>query len=129
MAKYGSPDLAISVGGDNMEEYIHEIGELTKEAIIQEGHTFGDEWVKQYFTGVKQANEFTVSGFYDDTALTGPDAVFDNIGDTVEIIISWGGSKTTTFDAIIKSYGRAPSRGELTGYSCALVPTGVVQEV
>ena len=135
MAKYGSPALTITIEDNSstaqdLTEYIDEIGDVSIEAMIQEGHTFGDDWVKQLFTGVKNGGEVTVGGFYDDTA-DGPDAVLGgaNIGDTREVVITWGGTKTSTFNAVIKSYTRSPSRGELTRFSCVLAVTDDIADV
>jgi len=134
MTKYGSPDLTITVedataSSQDLTQYIDTINELNIEALLQEGHAFGDDWVKQLFTGVKRGNDLTVEGFYDDTASTGPDAVLNSIGDTREVVITWGGTKTSTFDAVIKNYVRKPVRGELTRFSCTLAITGEVSEV
>ncbi len=133
MTKYGSPDLSITIGdsseqAQDLSQYIDTINEFRITALLQEGHAFGDEWVKQLFTGAKRGEPLTVEGFYDDTESTGPDAVLNSIGDTREVVITWGGSKTTTFDAVITDYSRKPVRGELTRFSCTLTPTGVVEE-
>jgi len=129
MAKYGSDNLSISVGGTAISNYVDEIGDLNVEALLQEGTAFGDSWVEQLATGIKKGNPFTVSGFYDDTATTGPDAVLNALGETKEVIITWGGSKTSTFNVIITNYLRKPVKGELTRFSCTLTPTGSVTEV
>ena len=133
MTRYGSVDLTIKVGNDSgaakdLTSYIDTINEFTVEALLQEGHAFGDEWVKQLFTGVKRGNALTVEGFYDDTAADGPDAILKAIGDTREVEIAWGGSKKSTFDAVITNYSRRPVRGDLTRFSCTLTPTGEVTE-
>jgi hypothetical protein len=133
MTKYGSPDLSITVedslaAAQDLSAYIDTINELNLEALLQESTAFGDDWVKNLFTGVKRGNPLTVEGFYDDTASTGPDAVLNALGDTREVVITWGGSKTSTFDAIITNYSRKPVRGELTRFSCTLTPTGEVSE-
>ena len=134
MPKYGSEDLTIKIDNDlgaakDLSSYIDTINEFTVEALLQEGHAFGDAWVKQLFTGVKRGNALTVEGFYDDTATDGPDAILNAIGDTRGVEITWGGSKKSTFDAIITSYSRRPVRGDLTRFSCVLTPTGEVSEV
>jgi len=131
MAQYGSVDLMIKIDNNasvatDLSSYIDTINEFTVEALLQEGHAFGDEWVKQLFTGVKRGNALTVEGFYDDTAAAGPDAILNAIGDTRGVEIAWGGSNKSTFDAIITSYSRRPVRGELTRFSCVLTPTGEV---
>ena len=133
MAKYGSSNLTITVedslgAAQDLSNYIDTINDVNIEALTQESTAFGDSWVENLATGVKKGNPVTVEGFYDDTALTGPDAVLIGIGDTREVVITWGGAKTTTFDAIIQNYTRRPTRNELTRFSCTLLPTGAVAE-
>lgn len=112
----------------NLSSFIDTVNELSIEALLQEGHTFGDAWVKQFFTGVKQGQAVTVEGFYDDS-VGGPDEVLNDIGATRQVKMVWGGTKASTFDAIISNYVRKPVRGELTRFSCTLTPTGEITEV
>ena len=134
MAKYGPDDLSISVddsGGSAqvMDAYIDEQSDAVIEAILEESHTFGDSWVEHLFSGLKRMSEITFSGFYDDTGSTGPDAIFVGIGAvTRTVTITWGGSKTTSFEAIIKTYTRTANRNGSTRFSATLVPTGTVTE-
>ncbi len=132
MAKYGSPDLSITVqdgaaAAQDLSEFITAINEMSIEALLEESTAFGDGWVKNLATGVKKGNPVTLEGFYDDVA-DGPDAVLKGIGDTREIVVTWGGAKTTTFDAVITTYVRRPVRGELTKFTAVLTPTGEVSE-
>lgn len=133
MAKYGSDDLSISVddsGGTpvDLTQYVQTINGLDIEALTEESHSFGDAWVEHLFTGIKRGNDLTIGGFYDDTASTGPDAVLIGIGTTRTVTITWGGAKTSSFEAIIINYRRNPVRNELTKYEAVLRPTGAVTE-
>ena len=128
MAKYGSDDLEITFGGTSLKNYIDTINGFNIEAMLQEGHAFGDTWVEQLATGIKRADPLTVEGFYDDTVTTGPDAILNTLGTTIAIIITYGASKTSTFSAIVTSYNRTPVRGEITRFSATLTPTGAVTE-
>jgi len=133
VSKYGSPDLSISIDNDSgtpvdLTDYIDEIGDVTVEALIAETTVFGDSYVKQTAVGLSQMPEFTIAGYYDDTATTGPDAVLNSPGDTRTVTITWGESKTTGFDVIIKTYTRKPVKGELHRYECGVVPTGTITE-
>lgn len=128
MAKYGSDDLEITVAGTSIKNYVDTLNGVDIEAMLQESHAFGDSWVEQLFSGVKRASPLVVAGFYDDTATTGPDALLNAIGTTVAIVITWGGTKTSSFSAIIKMYKRMPNRGESTRYEATLEPTGAVTE-
>lgn len=128
MAKYGSDDLSITAGGTEMKNYIDTINGFEIEALTQEGTAFGDAWVEHLYTGIQEAKPLTLEGFYDDTATTGPDAKFNTLGTSVAFVITWGGSKTSSFTAIIKNYVRSPVRKELTRFSVTLLPTAAVTE-
>ena len=111
----------------DLSSFIDTVNELGIEALLQEGHAFGDSWVKQLYTGIKQGQAVTVEGFYDD-AEGGPDEVLNDVGATRQVETNWGGTKKSTFDAIITNYVRKPVRGELTRFSCTLTPTGEITE-
>lgn len=128
MAKYGSDDLSITFGATPMKNYIDEINDIVIEAMLQEGHAFGDAWFEQLASGVKRMEDIVLSGFYDDTGSTGPDAKFNTIGSSAELIITFGASKTITVTCFVRSYTRSPTRGELTRFSVTLAPTGQAQE-
>jgi hypothetical protein len=127
VGKYGSPDLEITVASKDMHPFLLDFGGLDIEAITEEGHTFGDDWVKHLFTGLKQGNDISMTLLYDDDA-DGPDDVLNNVGDEVAVAITWGGANISSFDAIIKNYSRNPARGEMTKANCTLVPTGEITE-
>lgn len=139
MAKYGSNSLVIEIdsteGGSltDISQYITDIDGVEVEALLQESHSFGDAWFEQLATGIRRMNPITLGGFYDDTASTGPNAIFVNVQDspadqTRTFKITWGGTKTTTVEVWIQKYRRAPVRNELTRFQVTLVPTGSVTE-
>lgn len=134
MATYGFDDLELeidaTVGGSltSLKAYVNEVSGLDIEAILEESDTAGDSWKERVFTGLKDAKEFTVKGFYDDTASTGPNAMLVGIGDVRSFKFTWGGAKTSAFESLIKSYGRYPRRGELTKFQATICPTGAVTE-
>ena len=128
MAKYGSNSMAVSIGGTDMSQHIDTLNGFEVEALIQESHTFGDSWVERLYTNIRNAMPFTLVGFYDDTVTTGPDAKFNTLGTTVAVVLTWGGTKTSTFNAIVTKYKRTPTRGELHRYEVELTPSGAVTE-
>ncbi len=134
MAKRGPDELLIAVdnsGGTpvQMESFVDEQSTLDIEAISEESTTFGVSFTESLYTGIQRAGGLTLSGFFDDTATTGPDAIFNSLGDTRTVTITWGGSKTTSFEAIIMNYTRTPTRNQSTRYSVILMPTGTITEV
>jgi|TARA_S200002703_G_scaffold159912_1_gene175440 hypothetical protein len=133
MAKYGPNDISIDVdntGGTpvTMDAYIDDWAGADVEAILEESHTFNDAWVEQLYSGIQRMSPITMSGFYDDTATTGPDAIFNALGETRTVTITWGGSKTTATEAIISQYTRTPGRNASTRFTVTLTPTGTVTE-
>ena len=128
MAKYSSKDLDLSVGGQSMKAHIQDEITLAVEVMTEEATAFGDAWEKHISTGIKRADEITVGGFYDDTATAGPDAKFNVLGTELTIVITWGGTKTSTFTAIAQKYERMGQVGQMTRYVATLLPTGEIQE-
>jgi hypothetical protein len=130
VARYASKDLTVKVDNSsgtlvNLSAYVDSISGLDLEAILEEdSHTFGDTWAEALSTGMKRVGEVTLEGFYDDTSSTGPEAILNAIGDQRTLEITWGGTKVTTVETLIKSYSRKPSRGQLTRFTAVLKPTG-----
>lgn len=134
MAKYGWDDLVVKVddteGGSltDMSSYITEINEISVNAINEEATTVGSTWVAHLFSGMKSTDEITLTGFYDDTASTGPDVVFNAIGETRTLEVTYGSTKKTTVETIIQTYKRMPAKEENTKFEVTLLPTGSVTE-
>ena len=138
MSKFGSNSLIIAVDNSSgsavaMTQYVTAINAISVEALLEESHTFGDAWFETLATGLRRMNPIELSGIYDDTSSTGPDAIFNAVASatsttTRTITITWGGSKTTSCETLITSYTRGATRNELTSYSVTLTPTGTVTE-
>lgn len=135
MAKYGSDDVTIeydNVGGSlvDMSAYVDTINGVKIAAEMQEGHTFGDSWVEQLFTGMKRMDDIVLEGFYDDTATSGPDVVFGSaaLGATRTLAVTYGSTKKTTVETVNKSYERTSQRGQLHRFKVTLSPTGAPSE-
>lgn len=131
MAKYGSDDVTIEIkdGTDGSGSYqdvsadILDLPGVDKEALTEEGHGFGDDWVEQLATGLKRMADMTIRGFYDD----GTDStheLFNRVGDITDLRITWGGSYNTEIPVLIKNYRRIATRGELTKFEAVLMATG-----
>jgi len=139
MAYYNSASVRIDFDRSdgstlqNMSAYITECNGINITASLEDSHTFGDSWVEKLFAGLRTVEEITLKGFYDDTAVTGPNAIFNDVGNlTTGILrtfkITWGSIKNTSVETIIKSFNRLPSRGALTMFEVVLAPTGAVTE-
>lgn len=113
----------------DMTSYVTAIGSAKIDGNFEDTTPFGATFATQGYTGFKTGSDFTVQGFYDDTATTGPDAVFKGIGDLRNVEIDWNGSKKTTGSVLIKSYERLPKVKAFTRYTATLTWTGDIVEV
>jgi hypothetical protein len=120
----------------NITQYVLAINGVDVEQIIEETHSFGDSWEESLPVGIGKMAPIELSGIYDDTATTGPDALFvgqvpatpatSNYQRT--LTLTWVGAKTTAVETVLVKYTRSPDRNGLTKYSATLQPTGVVTE-
>lgn len=135
MTKYGFGDLKVEFDNasdslQDMSAYILTINGFSIEAILQEITAAGDNDEAWAAVGVNRVSPIVLGGHYDDTATTGPDVIFNAIGNTTTrtLKFTWGGSKDSSVETIIKRYDRGPTRGEFTSFEVELQPTGSVSE-
>lgn len=141
MAKYTSADVIIEFDNSsgslqNMSQYITGFSGLSITDELEESHAFSDSWVERITKGTKRLGEITLSGLYDDTASTGPESIFNDLGNygttslnPRTLKITWGSTKTSSVETYIKSYKKSPQAGEITKFEIVLVPFGTVTEV
>lgn len=137
MAKYGSGSITIEFdnsGGTlvNMSNYILEASEVSVEGLFEDSTAFGDTWKENLPVAMRMVPEITLSFFFDDTATTGPDAIFNAVASTTSttsrtLKVTWG-TNTTSVECFIKKYTRQPVRESLTKANVVLLPTGAVTE-
>lgn len=116
-----------------MTAYVTSIGSVEIESLLEESHSFGDAWFESLATGVRRMSDVVLGGFFDDTSSTGPDAIWNAVADgptatSRTLLITWGGSKTTSVEVLITKYSRTAVRNELTKFEVTLTPTGTVTE-
>ncbi len=141
MAKYGFNNAQLKITAASttgsfldISNYIDTISGLDMEAMVQDSHAMGDSWAESLFTGTKRFNTFTIEGFYDDVATSGPHVLFgapNSLGNERVIKFSPDGPTPGTAnaiksDVIISKYMTKPTRNELTRFTLTLVPTGAV---
>ncbi|KKL77809.1 hypothetical protein LCGC14_2031160 [marine sediment metagenome] len=135
MVRYGYPDLKVEFDDAaaaliDMSQYIMDTPpSFDREQIIEEITAAGDSDEAHAKVGLTKVAPITMGGAFDDTATTGPDVIFNSIGDTRTLKITWGSTKTSEVECIITNYVRTPARGELTKFTVTLQPTGAVTEV
>lgn len=135
MATYGWPDLIFKIDATDggalqaMTSHTREITIGAKSYNVEENTVAGSTWEAHLLTGIRKLAPITVTGVYDDTASTGPNATYNGthaVTRTVEI--TWGGTKTTTFEAWIVDFQRIPKPKGKLDYSVTIQPTGTVTE-
>ncbi len=140
MAKYGSQAIKVEFDNatgtlQNMSQYVTALNGFKINAETVDTTYLGSTWLTKAAAGVKSVDDITLEGFYDDTATTGPDAIFSDVGNTNTtgitrtLKITWDmptAAKTSSVECIIKSYERAPVKGELTKFTVVLEPTDAV---
>jgi hypothetical protein len=135
MAKYGFDDFAVTIdlaSGSTptaITSYVTAINAVEIERIMEEITPAGAAWETWAAVGLGKMGAVELSGKYDDTATTGPDAIFCGGQDVIRtLLITWGSTKTTSCEVYVNKYVRSPKRGELTAWSATLQPTGTVTE-
>lgn len=139
MAKYGPSSIVVEYdnsGGTlvDITQYVQEINGVSVEQIIEEVHSFGDSWEEHLPVGIGRTTPIELSGLYDDTATTGPDALLaDRIPEgpsttARELKITWGSTKTSLWNTFLIAYERSADRNALTRWTARLQGTGAVTE-
>lgn len=134
-ARFGYPDLKIEfdeVGGSptDMSTFVTSVGGQSKEAVLEEITAAGDTDERWAAVGLNRHGEITLGGPYDDTAVTGPEVIFNAPGNTTTrtLKFTYGGTKTFEIECIIKSFAVGMVLGELDTYEVVLRPTGAATE-
>lgn len=140
MAKYGPSSITVEYdnsGGTPVDitAYVLTINDVEVEELSEEVHPFGEQWESNMPVGVGRISDIELGGLFDDTATTGPDALFAGripegpAATTRTLTITWGGSKTTSVETYLTKYARQADRAAITRYTVTLKPTGAVTEV
>lgn len=138
MAKYGPASITIEYdnsGGTpvDISQHVLSVNDVDIESLMEEVHTFGDSWEESLGIGVGRIAPIEITGLFDDTASTGPDALFkrtspEGPASTARTLKFTWGTNTTTFETWVASYRRTADRAGLTRYTVRLQPTGAATE-
>ena len=134
MTQYGFASLKVevdnAVGGDlaDLSAYVLALNGVEIERILEEITPAGVGWEVWYPVGLGRCGAIEISGAYEDTAATGPNAILNGPGETRSLQITWGSTKTTNCEVIIQKFARGVKKGELTTFTCTLQPTDIVSE-
>lgn len=132
MARSHGKNSYISVDTVNLTTYVDNI-DVNKSKDVAETSAMGQN-SKTYVTGLKEAT-ITISGRWDDTATTGPDAVLAAAyADEDPVAIEYGpegnstGEVKVSASAICTSFNRTSSLGDVVAFTADFQVTGDVTE-
>lgn len=111
MARIGPSDLGLLINGYDLAQDAID-ATIQSGALLEEGHGWGDSWVEQLFTGVKQG-EFSFNGRFDDAAGRTVEALVGNAGAASVACILFGsaqGSDFVGYEGLKASHARSASR-------------------
>jgi len=137
LAKYGPSSVAITLddsGGTarNLSQYITSIGGIKINAGMVDSTGFGDSWKESLSTGVRSMDDISIEAWYDDTSNT-TDAVLGDVANgpadqQKTLVVTYGGSKTTTVEGWIVDYERVLDRDSLHLVRATFRPSGAATE-
>lgn len=127
MAKYGSDDVFLLIGGYDISGNSFALNEET-EAIEEETHGFGDIWVERTAVGVYKGG-VSHESFYDDAALQTNAAALAALGVNTVLVAGLEGNtqgrKVIGYEGALETkFSRLPKRGELTKISAEYMGSG-----
>lgn len=135
MAKFGSDVLSITFddqGGTprDVTQYVTSINGVEIEAILEAITAFGDEWERHLGVGLSKMAPIVVGGFHDDTASSGPHAVFRAVDSSPSqasrtFVAAFGGANgTVTVEARNAKYKILGKVGGITLFEATIQPSG-----
>lgn len=134
MANYGWDDLLLRVRigsgvWTDIRSYVDEQSIAKIKAMLEDFHPKGNTYTDKKVVGTKEWDgNFELGGLYDDTATSGPDALFNNsganIGLTGRLAESFDGTNWQCVSIINESYLAEPKQKGLTRFKVVLVPYG-----
>lgn len=114
---YGIDDAIVSYAGSSINAHITKTYPTVSQEVEIEEHTpLGATVAQSLFTGLTTYGEVPISGPYTETVDGILGAAARN-KTTAALVITWGGTKTTTFSAVgVKNYNRIVAKGAVTAY-------------
>lgn len=118
----------------NISQYSITLNGISVEQILERADSFGDSWEEHLPIGKGKIAPVVIGGHFDDTASTGPDALFkistpDTPSSTArELKVTWRSGVTTLINVYRVKYDRKPTRDGLTMFEATVQPTGAPTE-
>jgi hypothetical protein len=124
-----------AAAAQNISQYSITLNGISVEQILERADSFGDSWEEHLPIGKGKVAPVVIGGHFDDTASTGPDALFkittpDGPATASRTLkVTWRTGKTTSVETFRQKYDRNPVRDGLTKFEATLQPTGATVEV
>lgn len=131
MAFVHGKDSVIHVDGDELTTFVTDVA-FNRSADVAETSTMG-QGSKTYLAGMKDGT-ISLTGRFDSTASTGPDAVLEPLLGGAAVEIEYGpegdanGKVKVTADAILTAYNRTSPIGDIVAFTAELQVSGEVTE-
>jgi len=137
VAKYGPSSVSLVLddsGGTarDLSQYLISLGGVKVTAGMVDSTGFGDSWAESLSTGMRSMDDLTIEAWYDDTANT-TDAVLGDVANgpadqQKTLVLTYGGSKTTTVEGWIVDYERVLDKDSLHIVRANFRPSGAATE-
>ena len=118
----------------DISQYVTAISGVNVTAPTVDVTPAGVSYLKKLFGGLLSMDTVTLDMIYDDTASTGPKALFNDTGcvatsgGTRTLKVTYFGTNYTSVEVIIASFKRQPVKGTPTMCQASLDPTGTITE-
>lgn len=129
MAKHHGKDSTFTIDGVELTTYLDSIT-MPETVDVAETSTMGQD-AKTYIEGMS-GGTISISGRWDETATTGPDAVLSGLKGAGESAFVYGpagdatGAVTYTGNAILTGYSRTSPIGDVVAFTADFQITGAV---
>lgn len=124
---YGIKDVVISLMSTTATAWFDPQGEVEREALLQESTGFGVAWQEWRDTGSRKMAPLVLRGIEDFTSSSGSRPKLAE-GTTGSLVVTYGGSKTTTVTVFVAKYKTVLATQKLHIFEVTLQPTGTVTE-
>ncbi len=139
VGKQGSASVTIAYDGSpggapvSIQNGVLTISGIKITSMTQLTHALGDAWEETSSTGMRKVDPITMTGFFDDTLVTGThvvlqvtDADVDPNGATRTLTVAFSANAGSTVagETRLVSYEVIAKNGNLTDFSAVVQPTG-----
>ncbi len=128
MPRYGPADVTVTYNAQVLPD-VTVIGDISKEAILEEVTAFSESWETQGDVGVSRFGEIVLEAPFNDSAnQLSDEGDTVGLGGSAVLVLLFGGTKQLTITTLLRSITRSLARGSLTKSRLTLQPSGAPTE-